>query len=181
MPPCAMCSTLGGTKCGALFGEAVVITNDALKTGFPLCHQTARRHAGQRPPAGPAVSGPAGMVRTAPAAAPTSRWPPKPTGRRCRSAPPLKPKGVRVLHDSPHQPAILRTARRLVRSAGRPLCHERHGQARRQPHGGAHLHQLGPPAPEAAAPSDRRRAGPVKLTAAAPDRSAQEQPGAACF
>lgn len=32
---------LGGTKCGALFGEAVVITNDALKKDFPY-HQKQR-------------------------------------------------------------------------------------------------------------------------------------------
>lgn len=35
----------GGTKCGALFGEAVVIVNDELKPHFPREHEAERRHA----------------------------------------------------------------------------------------------------------------------------------------
>ena len=61
----ALCDAfyLGGTKCGALFGEALVLTNPALDPRFPLCAQAARRHACQRPAAGPAISGLAGGGR----------------------------------------------------------------------------------------------------------------------
>jgi threonine aldolase len=38
-------------KNGALFGEALVITNESLKPVFPLYHQAEGRHARQRPPA----------------------------------------------------------------------------------------------------------------------------------
>ena len=41
----ALCDVfyLGGTKCGALFGEAVVITNDDLKSDFRYC---LKQHGG---------------------------------------------------------------------------------------------------------------------------------------
>ena len=41
----ALCDVfyLGGTKCGALFGEAVVITNDDLKPDFRYC---LKQHGG---------------------------------------------------------------------------------------------------------------------------------------
>ena len=41
----ALCDVfyLGGTKCGALFGEAVVITNDDLKPDFRYC---IKQHGG---------------------------------------------------------------------------------------------------------------------------------------
>ena len=46
---------IGGTKVGALFGEAVVITNPACEAGLPLPHQAAGRYAGQRTSAGHSV------------------------------------------------------------------------------------------------------------------------------
>lgn len=50
----ALCDVfyLGGTKCGALFGEAVVITNDTLKEDFRYAIKQHGGHAGQGPPAG---------------------------------------------------------------------------------------------------------------------------------
>ena len=47
--------TVGGTKCGALFGEAIVLTNPALHEGFPQQHEAERRDAGERLASGPAV------------------------------------------------------------------------------------------------------------------------------
>lgn len=46
---------IGGTKHGALFGEAVVIKNDAIKKDFSLYHKAARRHVRQGQAIGSAI------------------------------------------------------------------------------------------------------------------------------
>ena len=46
---------IGGTKHGALFGEAVVIKNDAIKKGLSLYHKAARRHVRQGQAIGSAI------------------------------------------------------------------------------------------------------------------------------
>ena len=52
--------TIGGTKCGMLFGEAAVLKSAADFPHFSLPHQAARRAAGQGMAAGRTVSGAAG-------------------------------------------------------------------------------------------------------------------------
>ena len=49
---------IGGTKVGALFGEAVVISNPAYRQDFRYDHQTAWRYAGKRQTAGDSVRNP---------------------------------------------------------------------------------------------------------------------------
>ena len=46
---------IGGTKCGALFGEALVITNAGLATEIPHLHEAERRGSGQGMASGTAV------------------------------------------------------------------------------------------------------------------------------
>ncbi|MFR4260242.1 hypothetical protein [Gemmiger formicilis] len=99
----ALCDVfyLGGTKCGALFGEAVVITNDDLKAGFPLLPSSSTAACWPRAACWVSSFWPCWTARTAAAAACISRWRRKPTSRPCASAPPLRQKAVRLLHDSP--------------------------------------------------------------------------------
>ena len=91
----ALCDVfyLGGTKCGALFGEAVVITNDELKGDFRYC---IKQHGGMLAKGRLLVSSslPCWTARTAAAAACISRWPKRPTSRRCASAPPSRKRAV---------------------------------------------------------------------------------------
>lgn len=92
----ALCDVfyLGGTKCGALFGEAVVITNDDLKPDFRYC---LKQHGGMLAKGRRWVSSswPCWTARTAAAAACISRWRKKPTSRPCASALPLRRRAAR--------------------------------------------------------------------------------------
>ena len=97
----ALCDVfyLGGTKCGALFGEAVVITNDDLKPDFRYC---LKQHGGML--AKGRLLGEQFLAlldaRTAAAAACISRC--EKSRRACPAHPRrLEAKGCKVLHDSP--------------------------------------------------------------------------------
>lgn len=93
----ALCDVfyLGGTKCGALFGEAVVITNDDLKPWFRYCIKQHGGHAGQGAACWVSSSWPCWTARTAARRACTSRWHAMPMNRPCTSAPRLRQRAVR--------------------------------------------------------------------------------------
>ena len=114
----ALCDVfyLGGTKCGALFGEAVVITNDELKGDFRYC---IKQHGGMLAKGrllGEQFPCPCWTARTAAAAACISRWP---KGRRASAHPrSLRGKGLWSAARFPDEPAVLCPARCMVRKAG---------------------------------------------------------------
>ena len=139
----ALCDVfyLGGTKCGALFGEAVVITNDELKGDFRYC---IKQHGGML--AKGRLLGEQFLALLD-----------GEDGSGCSlyftMAKKADEQALRIRAAFEEKAAVCCTIpRRTSSSLSCPmhgtkswlrLCHDPHGQARQAPHRRAHLHQLG--------------------------------------
>ena len=139
----ALCDVfyLGGTKCGALFGEAVVITNDDLKPDFRYC---LKQHGGMLAKGRllgeqflALLDGEDGSGSSC-----ISRWR-KSDEQALRIRAAFEAKGCKVLPRLPDEPVSSLSCPTSVQQAGRDLRHDPHGQARQAPHRRARMHQLG--------------------------------------
>ena len=149
---------LGGTKCGALFGEAVVITNDDLKPDFRYC---IKQHGGML--AKGRLLGEQFLALLdgedgGETAACTSRWRRNADEQALRIRAAFEAKGCKVLHDSPTNQQFFALPDEWYAKLAETLRHDPHGQARQAPHRRARMHQLGHEGRSRGAASRRRNA-----------------------
>ena len=139
----ALCDAfyLGGTKCGALFGEALVLTAPALDKDF---RYALKQHGGMLAKGRLLGLQFLRFCRARTGGSPTLPWPPRRTPRPRGSPTRLRPK-LPHAHALPHQPAVPGFAQSLGRQAGGKVCLFADGHDGGRAGHRAVLHELGHP------------------------------------